>query len=228
MINKPISFLLSVLYREIILKSDNRCGEFVQLTACHQSWLTSKFVKWHTYTQSGCAMSDTKKVPPQEFEMESKDPEDERPKRGQWNNHCEFFLSSLGLAVGLGNLWRFPYICYMNGGGTFLIPYILSLLFVGLPLFFLEMALGQYAGLSCTKIYRRIAPGNNFILLLSFLVLKKFSWATSQTGHKCENALLSKILGQYYSARELFIYSRLLRSFTANGFSSRDPTRVQG
>lgn len=110
-------------------------------------------------------MTDTEKVPPQKFDMESKDLEAERPKRGQWNNHCEFFLSSLGLAVGLGNLWRFPYICYINGGGTFLIPYILSLLFVGLPLFFLEMALGQYAGLSCTKIYRRIAPGNYFFLV---------------------------------------------------------------
>ena len=112
--------------------------------------------------------SEVTKVPPEKFDMDLKAVENadpDRPKRGQWNNHCEFFLSSLGLAVGLGNLWRFPYVCYMNGGGTFLIPYLLSLLFVGLPLFFLEMALGQYAGLSCTKIYRRIAPGNSFNII---------------------------------------------------------------
>ena len=48
---------------------------------------------------------------------------------------------------------RFPYKCYSNGGGTFLIPYLVMLAVVGLPLFFMELALGQYAGLSATKIY---------------------------------------------------------------------------
>ena len=71
--------------------------------------------------------------------------------RGEWNSHFEYFLTSLGVAVGLGNIWRFPYICYENGGGTFLIPYCLCLLLCGLPLYFMEMILGQYAGESCTK-----------------------------------------------------------------------------
>ena len=80
------------------------------------------------------------------------------PERAEWGNHCEFFLTSLGLAVGLGNIWRFPYKCYVNGGGTFLIPYLIMLAIVGLPLFFMEMALGQYAGLSAPKIYSRYFP----------------------------------------------------------------------
>ena len=84
---------------------------------------------------------------------------DADPTRDAFGNHCEYFLSSLGLAVGLGNIWRFPFQCYQNGGGTFLFPYLLMLLLVGLPLLFLEMALGQWAGLSSTKIFSRMSPG---------------------------------------------------------------------
>ena len=79
--------------------------------------------------------------------------------RGEWGNHYEYFLTSLGMAVGLGNVWRFPYVCYENGGGTFLIPYLLCLLLCGLPLYFMEMILGQYTATSCTQVFARLAPG---------------------------------------------------------------------
>merc|ERR1712212_762132 len=80
-------------------------------------------------------------------------------KRDSWGNHCEFFVTSLGLAVGLGNIWRFPYVCYQNGGGTFLLPYVIMLFLVAIPALFMELALGQYVGLSAIKIYNRLAPG---------------------------------------------------------------------
>jgi SNF family Na+-dependent transporter len=73
-------------------------------------------------------------------------------KRESWGNQCEFFLTSLGLAVGLGNVWRFPYVAYSNGGGTFLVPYILMLVVVGMPALFVEQSLGQYGRVAMNKV----------------------------------------------------------------------------
>ena len=66
------------------------------------------------------------------------------PKREVWGKGLEFLLALIGFAVGLGNIWRFPYLCYKNGGGAFLVPYFLFVAAGGAPMMFLEVGLGQF------------------------------------------------------------------------------------
>ncbi|XP_015606376.1 sodium- and chloride-dependent GABA transporter 2 [Cephus cinctus] len=75
-----------------------------------------------------------------------------------WDHPVEFVLSCIGYAVGIGNIWRFPYLVYRNGGGAFLIPFTLMLITLGLPIFFFELAIGQYTGLGPNEAFARMAP----------------------------------------------------------------------
>ncbi|KZS15995.1 Sodium- and chloride-dependent neutral and basic amino acid transporter B(0+) [Daphnia magna] len=70
-----------------------------------------------------------------------------------WDSPIEFLLSCISMSVGLGNIWRFPYVAYENGGGAFLIPYLIVLAFIGRPLYFLEMILGQFSSSGCVKVW---------------------------------------------------------------------------
>uniref|UniRef100_A0A182WHF4 Transporter n=1 Tax=Anopheles minimus TaxID=112268 RepID=A0A182WHF4_9DIPT len=79
---------------------------------------------------------------------------DTKETRGHWASKTEFILSCIGYAIGLGNVWRFPYLCYRNGGGAFLVPYLLMLVLCGIPLFFLETCLGQFSGTGCITVFK--------------------------------------------------------------------------
>lgn len=87
---------------------------------------------------------------------------DTTPQAGQaqrrevFSSRWAFLFAAVGSAVGLGNIWRFPYVAYDNGGGAFLIPYLIALLTAGIPLLFLDYALGhRYRG-SAPLVFRRI------------------------------------------------------------------------
>ncbi|XP_037385280.1 inactive sodium-dependent neutral amino acid transporter B(0)AT3 [Talpa occidentalis] len=78
--------------------------------------------------------------------------------RPQWDNKLQYFLSCLGFAVGLGNIWRFPYLCQSHGGGAFLIPYFIALVLEGIPIFHLELAIGQRLRRGSVGAWTAISP----------------------------------------------------------------------
>lgn len=76
--------------------------------------------------------------------------------RGMWASRTGFILAAMGSAVGLGNIWRFPYMAYKHGGAAFLVPYLLALFVVGIPLMILEFGLGHHLKASAPLALRRI------------------------------------------------------------------------
>ena len=99
-----------------------------------------------------------------------------RPDNEQWSKDYQFILAALGYTVGLGNLWRFPYMMYKHGGMVFLVPYFLVLMFIGIPTFFMELVLGQYVNSGPIMIFGRLAPafkglGYSMVAMISCVIV---------------------------------------------------------
>jgi NSS family neurotransmitter:Na+ symporter len=77
-------------------------------------------------------------------------------KRDQWDSRFSFILAAIGSAIGLGNIWRFPYICYANGGGAFLVAWLVALFTAGIPLMILEFGLGHKTEGSASEAFRKV------------------------------------------------------------------------
>lgn len=127
----------------------------------------------------------------------------EIPPREHWGGQFDFLLAMIGYAVGFGNIWRFPYLCYKNGGGAFLIPYFICVVTAGVPMALLETQLGQFmgqGGILCWKIcpmFQGIGYAttfitwwcnNYYIVILAYAIYYFYSsFTTSLPWMDCEN-----------------------------------------
>ncbi|XP_069032841.1 sodium-dependent neutral amino acid transporter B(0)AT1-like [Embiotoca jacksoni] len=106
-----------------------------------------------------------------ELERMEKEEADDRPK---WDNKTQYMLTCVGFCVGLGNVWRFPYLCQSHGGGAFMIPFLILLVLEGIPLLHLEFAIGQRLRKGSVGVWGSISPYLTGVgiasLLVSFLV----------------------------------------------------------
>ncbi len=92
----------------------------------------------------------------------------------QWDSRISFLFAMIGVAVGLGNIWRFSYVVYTNGGGSFFIPYLFAIFLLGIPFLILEYGIGFSFKTSFTEILKKINPKFEYIawvlVLFTFIV----------------------------------------------------------
>ncbi|XP_075868224.1 sodium-dependent neutral amino acid transporter B(0)AT1-like [Nelusetta ayraudi] len=103
----------------------------------------------------------------EDLERRDKEEVEDRP---QWGNKAQYILTCVGFCIGIGNVWRFPYLCQTHGGGAFMIPYLILLVLEGMPLLLLEFAIGQRLRKGSVGVWRAINPYLTGIGISSMLV----------------------------------------------------------
>ncbi|NEN96156.1 MAG: sodium-dependent transporter [Moorea sp. SIO3I7] len=99
--------------------------------------------------------------------------------RQRWASRTVFLLAAVGSAVGLGNVWRFPYLAGKYGGGAFLVPYLIALVLIGVPLLMLEFAVGQKMQRGAIGSFRKLHPNFGslglFALMSAFIIVSYYA-----------------------------------------------------
>ena len=105
--------------------------------------------------------------------------------RERWSSHAVFILAAIGAAVGIGNIWRFPAMLGENGGGAYLVPYLIAVFVFGLPLMILEITMGRHFRGTVVSAFRAVRPGFRIIgwlvCAIIFLILSYYLVITGWT-----------------------------------------------
>jgi len=136
--------------------------------------------------------------------------------RETWKTRFGFILAAAGWSIGLGNIWRFPYITGKYGGGAFLLLYLVCLMVVAIPLFTVEFSLGRASKSSITSGYRKMAPGKPWFIggwFAMIAVILIFSYYTMLMGWVV--AYFFKTIKLQYFGMSADQIGELFNSFTA-------------
>ena len=133
--------------------------------------------------------------------------------RPRWRSRKTFIFAAIGSVVGLGNIWRFPYLVYEFGGGSFLIPYIIALFVLGLPLLILEFAVGQKSQKGAVEAFAEIHPRYKGVGMMSIfvsgVVVTYYSIIMAWTLYYLLASFTTSVLPWSYDAGDYFFNSVL-------------------
>ena len=135
-----------------------------------------------------------------------------KKKRDSWSSRMGFILAAAGSAVGLGNLWKFPYIAWENGGGLFILIYLVAIVAIGLPIMIAEISIGKISGKDPVGAFRILSPPKSpfrFVGILgivtAFVILSYYAvvagWGIQYSIHSLQ--------GKFYETPKSEIYTLL-------------------
>lgn len=130
--------------------------------------------------------------------------------RNHWSSRFGFILAAVGSAVGLGNIWKFPFITGMNGGGAFVLVYLIAILFCGLPILMAEFLIGRHSQKDVVGSFHALTPKSTF--------WKSIGWLSLAS---------SFIILSYYGVVAGWTLDYLFKSLTG-AFAGHDPEAISG
>lgn len=145
--------------------------------------------------------------------------------RGQWSSRIGFLMACAGSAIGLGNIWKFPYIAGENGGGIFVLIYLACIIFIGWPIMVCEFAMGRSTQRSPVEAFRKLSGGKNWFwlfvggmsVLAGFVILSYYSVVAGWAMHYVVLALqnfngmtgaqdISALFGKLYTSSSMNLF----------------------
>ncbi|WP_201714288.1 sodium-dependent transporter [Rossellomorea arthrocnemi] len=136
-------------------------------------------------------------------------------KKDQWTSKIGFILAAAGSAIGLGAIWKFPYMAGANGGGVFFLLFILFTVLIGAPILLAEFVIGRRAGADAVTSYKILAPNSHWHWIgylgtvVSFIILSFYSvvggWILSYLARSMTGSLIGKSQEQYGALFESII-----------------------